>query len=104
MVVTTSDGIAVTGKFGMLSQIIQPFCYSQVLHLAVTKVLYDKKLKDEASKAGRSGNECDADSEYERDDSKDSDSDKLAGADQYDLQDYVSFAIFSIRKIIKLLK
>jgi hypothetical protein len=63
--VTTSDGVAVIEKFGTLSQTIQQLCYRQALHLAVTKVFYMKKFKDEASKASSSGSEHDADSEYE---------------------------------------
>jgi hypothetical protein len=104
VVATTSDGAAVMKKFGKLSQTIQQLCYNHDFHLAVTKVFYIKKLKDEASKTSSSRSEYDSDSEYEKDESNGSDSDNVARADQYDLQDDVSLAIISIRKIVKLFK
>jgi hypothetical protein len=100
VVATTSNGAAVMEKFGSLSPTIQQLWYNHALHLAVTKVFYIKKLKDETSKTSNSRSEYDADSEYEKDESNDSNSDNAVTADQYDLQDDVSPAIFHIRKII----
>jgi hypothetical protein len=44
---------------------------------------------------------AEADSEHEKDESNDFDSNNVAGADQYGLQDDVSPANFCIRKIVK---
>ena len=90
MVAMTNDGAAVMEKFGKLSPTIQQFCYNHALHLAVTKVFYVKKLKGEATGTCSSDSEFNTDSEYEEDDSSDSESDDMAPADQYDLQDDVS--------------
>jgi hypothetical protein len=85
---TTSDGAAVTETFGKLSSIIR---HNHALHLAVTKIFYLKQLIDVAPTRS-SGSECGPGSKHERDESNDSDSDKVAGTDKYD----ISLEIFCI--------
>jgi hypothetical protein len=59
-------------------------------------VFYIKKLNDETSKTSSSRCQYNADLEYVKDESNDSDSDNATKAVQYNLQDDVSPAIFWI--------
>lgn len=98
-VATTNDGSTVMQNFGKLSPTIQ-----QLGHLAVTKVFYIKKLNNETSKTSSSGCQYDAESEYEKDESNDSDSDNVDTADQYNLQGDVSPAIIWIKNCLHILQ